>query len=145
MDKMISGKFLLRAAAVLFALFIVASLAILAIFGPRYGVYLLPPSPQQYTSDTIAYMDYGLYASTDEWAEARAEALAKAETVGSYEEAHAILEEAIKVAGGKHSAVVTEPSSAAGGADAQITGNCPVFMGEFIHRLVRHSQDIFRP
>ena len=29
-----------------------------------------------------------------------------------------------------------------GGADAQITGNCPVFMGEFIHRLVCHGQDI---
>ena len=121
MDKMISGKSLLKAAAALFVLFVAGSLAILAIYGPRYGVYLLPPSPQQYTSDTIAYMDYGLYASGDEWAEARAEALAKAETVGSYEEAHAILEEAVKVAGGKHSAVVAEPSSAAGDAEAQMT------------------------
>ena len=115
---------LLRIALILFAVFTVASLAILFTIGPRYGVYLLPPSPQQYAADAIGYMDGGLHASGDEWAAARADALQKAESVSSYEEAHALLDEAVKVAGGKHSAVqppAADKGDADEAADAQMT------------------------
>lgn len=121
MNKFISVKFLIRVVVVLSAVFIVGSLALLVALGPRYGVYLLPPSPQQYAKDAIAYMDYGLYASEDAWAAKREEALLKAESLGSYEEAHALLEDAVKVAGGKHSAVVPAPTSGSKSLEAPMT------------------------
>lgn len=109
MNKLVSSKFLLRAVFVLFAVFIIGGFAILGIFGPRYGVYLLPPSPQQYATDALNYMDFGIYASSDAWAAKKAEAQAKAANLSSYEEAQALLNEAVKVAGGKHSTVEPAP------------------------------------
>ena len=97
-----------KATRIVVAVLLVLVAAVVAgvmAFGPRYNIYLFPPSPSQYAADALDYMDFGIHASSDDWNRAKAEALQKAQSIGSYEEAHAILDEAIKVAGGKHSSV----------------------------------------
>lgn len=71
--------------------------------GPRYGIYLLPPSPQQYADDALTAMDQGLYASGERWRQARATAHEKTRDASSYAETLPALREALAVAGGKHS------------------------------------------
>lgn len=53
----------------------------------------------------------GLYASGDEWEKTRSETLAKAKSAGSYDECHVLINDALKVAGGKHSKLITAVES----------------------------------
>lgn len=78
------------------------------IFGSRFNLYLFPPSPKQYVADAVQKMDNGIYATGDEWAKARADALERAKTIDAYEAAYPILEDALFVAGGKHSEIVSK-------------------------------------
>lgn len=71
--------------------------------GPRYGIYLLPPSPQQYADDALTVMDGGLYATGEEWSRARSTAVERTRQTSSYAETLPALREALSVAGGKHS------------------------------------------
>lgn len=61
-------------------------------------------SPEGYVRHCVRLMDReALYADTPEWKIKKKEVLSSAKTIVSIDEAHALVEEAAKVAGGKHS------------------------------------------
>lgn len=72
-------------------------------FGPRFGVHLVPPSPQAYADEALRQMDAGYYAEGEEWTTARAEAVAATRGAESYADTLPALRKALAVAGGRHS------------------------------------------
>lgn len=80
-------------------------------FGPRIGIWLVPPSPERYGQDIVRMLDSGLYAHGAEWATARQEALDALASVHSFDEADAALADAVRVAGGHHSRIIPASSS----------------------------------
>lgn len=84
------------------ALILVAVLGLWKL-GPNYGIYLFPPSPQQYAEQALKQMDQGYYATGPEWEEARERAIEATRDADSYEATLPALREALAVAGGKHS------------------------------------------
>lgn len=75
-------------------------------FGPRYGVYLVPPSPAAYADAALGIMDGGYYATGESWRTARAQAVADTRDAKSYVETIPALRRAVVVAGGHHSKVM---------------------------------------
>lgn len=72
--------------------------------GPRYGIYLVPPSPTAYVEDALATMDArGYFTSDPEWPGTRKAALEQAKDAPDLAATHSALKAALKVAGGKHS------------------------------------------
>ncbi len=82
---------------------IVAGGALVWRWGPRYGIYLFPPSPAAYAEQAISKMGQGYFAEGDLWAEARAKALRQVSAANSYEATLPALKEALAVAGGPSS------------------------------------------
>lgn len=76
-------------------------------YGKNFGIYLIPPSPQEYVDTAIAFMENGIYANGEEWIGAKEKAKEAAKSCSSYEETYPIIQEALTVAGGKHSAINT--------------------------------------
>lgn len=85
-------------------------------YGPRFGVYLLPPSPERYAEIVIDRLDTGYYAEGPEWAAARAALVHAAPAATSYEELYPLIDAATRAAGGKHS--VFQPRETREGASA---------------------------
>lgn len=77
------------------------------MYGPRFGLYLLPPSAREYVDVALRYMDNGIYAKGEEWTKAKENAREAAKKAKTYEDTYAALDEAAHVAGGKHSRIVT--------------------------------------
>lgn len=101
--------------AVLLALVLAALLAVWRL-GPSYGIYLLPPSPQQYAQTALQRMDAGYYATGPQWDDARRHALDATADATEYTDTYPALTEALGVAGGKHS-FFQNPDEAAEPAD----------------------------
>ncbi|URZ87077.1 S41 family peptidase [Floricoccus penangensis] len=80
-----------------------ALFGILYLFGPKFNLYLSPPSPEKYGKIALNNMDEGLFAEGNRWKEAKENAKKELKGVKSYDDTQPILEKAIKVAGGKHS------------------------------------------
>ncbi|QGU01096.1 Peptidase family S41 [Corynebacterium kalinowskii] len=107
----------------IFAVILVAISTVGYIYGPALtGVftaktrYLIKPSPQKYGADALRVMEsMGIYANSDEFKAAKKQAKEDLKQAKSYEDTYEILRTAIKVAGGKHSNVITpennEPST----------------------------------
>lgn len=73
-------------------------------YGPLYGFYLVPPSPQRYGEIAIELMErQGMYASGSAWATAKKDAQKALETAQSYADTYPALEALVKKAGGQHS------------------------------------------
>lgn len=56
--------------SVLFSIiFLCVSLFIIFInkYGPRFNIYLTPPSPQEYVQVALNFMDSGIYATGATW------------------------------------------------------------------------------
>lgn len=88
-------------------LIICVLLAGLKIYGPNFGIYLFPPSTEEYVEYALKRMENGIYANCEEWEDAKVKALENAKAAESYEDTYELLNEAAKVAGGKHSAIIT--------------------------------------
>ena len=85
---------------------ILAAVAALVLrYGPSFGIYLIPPTPEKYVRQALSFADRGIYAGGGEWSGARSEVIRKAADCRSYEETYPVIQEALKVAGGKHSAI----------------------------------------
>jgi C-terminal processing protease CtpA/Prc len=82
-------------------------------YGPRFGVYLLPPSPQQYADVALDLMSGGYRATGPAWDAARQAVRTAAADADDYADLHAALAEAVQVAGGPHSALLTPDEAAA--------------------------------
>ncbi|MGO0154356.1 S41 family peptidase [Leuconostoc mesenteroides] len=94
--------------ASIFACFILSVILVIYIYGPNINVYLLPPSPKKYGKIAIQKMDrYGYFTKSDTWQKAKKKALEDMNTVHNYGQADAILQKIIKIAGGKHSQIMT--------------------------------------
>lgn len=85
-------------------------LAVIKMYGPNFGFYLVPPSVTEYVNIALNRMNNGIYANGEEWEKAKKNALNKAKSAKSYEETHDILDEAAGIAGGKHSALIDSQS-----------------------------------
>ena len=93
--------------AALLVLIIAVSFAFLQLYGPNFGIYLHKPGPQEYGERALAFMDNGYYSLSEDWREEKSAALEALQTVQSYEDTWPILREALSVAGGKHSRLIT--------------------------------------
>lgn len=97
------GRRILRALLLTTIAVVVAALVAAWQWGPRYGVYLVPPSPQAYADQALERMDAGYHARGEAWAKARAQAVADTRGAASYADTLPALRTALAVAGGKHS------------------------------------------
>ncbi len=92
------------------AVFLAAVVAMGVVFVSRYGrnfgIYLKAPTPLEYVEDALTFMGNGMYAGGEKWQNAKAAAREKAKTCTTYEETYGILQEALTVAGGKHSTIL---------------------------------------
>lgn len=89
------------------SLLVVSLLVLLAIWqlGPRYGLYLVPPSPAAFADDALQKMDQGYYAQGPAWEAARAKAVRDTRDASSHADTLPALREAVAVAGGRHSKI----------------------------------------
>jgi hypothetical protein len=85
-------------------------------WGPQFGLYLFPPSPQRYADVALELMEQGYHADGAEWEAARERALETAEGADSYAGLHDVLAEAADAAGGNHTFFLT-PQEAAEAVD----------------------------
>lgn len=89
-----------------FAFLIITMCGILFLnikYGPDFNVYLFPPTTQKYVEIALNKMDNGLYASGAVWEEKKASVLEQSSNLSDYAGTHDLLNEALIVAGGKHS------------------------------------------
>lgn len=77
------------------------------VVGPRFGLWVIPPSPARYTEVALDTLQTGYHATTPAWEAARDAARETGRTASTYEQTHAALKEATKAAGGKHSFFLT--------------------------------------
>ncbi|MDP4469150.1 S41 family peptidase [Staphylococcus hyicus] len=119
-----------------FSLIFIALLKI----GPLFNLYIVAPSTQSYVKIAINQMDmHGLYAKGDKWERAKDKALNDTQKAQDYKDTHTYLEEALKVAGGKHSFLYTKKEKMSQSGETQypkitlkndiLTIKLPGFMG----------------
>lgn len=94
--------------SVALAVLLALALAVVHVVGPSYGVWLVPPSPRAHGEHALSLMDQGLHAHGDEWDRKRAEALDAVATARSRDEVNEIIDDALAVAGGPHSFLLTD-------------------------------------
>lgn len=67
-------------------------------------IYIFPPSATRYGEIAIEIMDdQGYFINEEEWSKQKKQAMNELANISNYEEAYPIIEEALKIAGGKHS------------------------------------------
>lgn len=94
------------------ALIIAAALAVVAKYGPDFGLYLVPPSAERYGKDALATIGKnGIYSGSDEWKSTYEECLKMIENAESYEDTYPAIKKALSVCGGKHSMLMTKSES----------------------------------
>jgi carboxyl-terminal processing protease len=88
------------------ALFVVAALVgggfVAAPLLRTYGIYVVPPSPQQYAEYALDEMSHGLEATPDRYADVRAKTLSEVATATDYADTYGPLSEAATELGGPH-------------------------------------------
>lgn len=120
---------------------ILAAVAALVLrYGPSFGIYLIPPTPEEYVRQALSFADQGIYARGEEWSAARSAAMKKAADCRSYEETYPVIQEALKVAGGKHSAI-RSPEDLEDFVQAQALPECSLENGILTLRLPPYSMD----
>lgn len=91
-----------------FGCFLSIGILCLGLFGgflflaPRYGIHILPPSPQTYAESAIYKMDFALH-KPENWEEDKERARAQLKSAKTYEDTYPILGDLTQLAGGKHS------------------------------------------
>lgn len=103
----------LKILGTIFVLGIAAIIGLVHVYGPIVGaqfgkpIYIFPPSTERYVKDAVQLIGSGgYYAEGEEWEKQKEKALQQAEKVSSYEEAYPIIEESLKIAGGKHATLL---------------------------------------
>lgn len=75
-------------------------------FGPRVGLHVTAPSPQEYAAEALGHLEEGYHAEGEAWESAKAQVHSAADQATSYEQVWPALDEAAKVAGGEQSGLV---------------------------------------
>lgn len=87
--------------------------------GPRFNVWLVPPTPQRYGETVLTMLDGGLHASSPQWHDERERARTAIAQAATLEDVDAVLAEAVQVAGGPHSTLVPARTDATAPAPQQ--------------------------
>lgn len=103
---------------------VLAGIVFVSQVGPRFDIYIFPPSPQRYVKMALGKMENGIYAQGDRWMQAKRNAAAEAEDCKNYEETYALLRKALAVAGGKHSALLAQQSNQSAAQEQQMPTVC---------------------
>jgi carboxyl-terminal processing protease len=82
-------------------------------YGPRFGLYLVPPSPQRYAEVALEILESGYDARGPAWEAERARVVAAVEGASGYADLYEVLAEATAVAGGTHSSFLTPEETTA--------------------------------
>ena len=90
---------------IVFCILLVMAAALVTKYGPNFGFYVIPPTPIQYVREALSFADFGLYAQGEGWNAAKKDAIEKVANCRTYEETYPAIQEALLVAGGKHSAI----------------------------------------
>ena len=77
-------------------------------YGPRLGIWFPSPSPERYGNELLSWMESGVYADGPKWAEAKRAAAKGIKDAKSLQETETVINKALKVAGGKHSFILTK-------------------------------------
>jgi carboxyl-terminal processing protease len=93
------------------------------VHGPRFGVYLVPPSVQKYAEIAVERLDRGYHTDSAEWPAARAALLEAGAHASTYADLYPALGEAVAVAGGPHSRFI--PPGDASSADEVASAPVP--------------------
>lgn len=101
------------------ATLVAVALALGWVFGPRFGLYLVPPSAQRYADVALTEMDRGYYAQGPQWDAARNRAVEATRNASTYAQTLPALREALAVAGGNHSHLFESGESLASTATAR--------------------------
>ena len=89
-------------------MFLALALVAVHVVGPSFGIWLVPPSPRAHGERAIALMGQGLHAHGAVWDQKRAEALEAITAARSRGEVNEIIADALTVAGGPHSFLLTD-------------------------------------
>lgn len=88
---------------------IVIFIGFIWVYGPNFNIYILPPSAQKYGEIALDIIDKnGLYSNSKDWKEIKdfiKQDISKSKT---YDDVLEILNDKIKIAGGKHSFITTK-------------------------------------
>ncbi|WP_307224514.1 S41 family peptidase [Microbacterium arborescens] len=98
------------------------------VYGPRFGVYLMPPSVQKYAEIAVGRLDNVYHTDSAEWPAARAALLEAAARASTYADLYPALHEAVAIAGGPHSRFI--PAGEDGAADGAASAAAPVLASE---------------
>ncbi len=110
---------ILIAVLVVFALCLVGAGYLMVQYGPRLGIYLVPPSAEGYGKIALDFIDSnGVYAGEDGWEQTYSDCLAQLKNAESYTDTYEIIRAAAAAGGGKHSSL-TEPDTADSSADSE--------------------------
>lgn len=91
------------------AAIIIIAIALIIKFGPMFGFWLVPPSAESYGKTALETIQKnGIYASSDEWSKAYADALNEIKTASNYEDTYAAIQKALAAGGGKHSMLLSK-------------------------------------
>lgn len=126
----------------LVALIVVAA-ALLGVavvrWGPDFGIWLTEPSPQRYGEVALGHLDQGINASSEAWQDERPRVEQAISEATSIDEVDAVLSDAVKIAGTKHSflmmpdeaqeAVDEYEAPSVEENDGVVTVHMPAFMG----------------
>ena len=72
-------------------------------WGPNFGIWLTEPSPQRYGEVALGHLDQGINASSEAWQDERPRVEQAISEATSIDEVDAVLSDAVKIAGTKHS------------------------------------------
>lgn len=100
------------------------------VYGPRFGVYLMPPSVQRYAEIAVERLDGGYHAGSEEWPAARAALLEAAADAPTYADLYPELQEAVAVAGGRHSHFVPAGEGEGDATDVAASARTPTVRSE---------------
>lgn len=99
-------KKFLKISIVVIVVLALVSLFLIKTYGPNFNIYLFPPTVEEYVENAIKNMNNGINANSKEWANQKEKLLEESKNFEKYEDAHDSIEEAVKVAGGKHSFII---------------------------------------
>lgn len=98
---------IIKRVLLIFMTLLLVLVGLIYFYGPKFNLYLVPPSPRQYVKSALNNMDsLGIYTDSIEWQKTKKQTLQEAKNYKNYSETIPSLQKALKVAGGKHSFIV---------------------------------------
>lgn len=114
-----TGKKIIVALFAFMCVALCGALWVVVKYGPYFNFYIAPPSTQKYVQIALDAMGNGIYANGEEWEAKKASVLEEAKNRRDYADTYDLLNEALAVAGGKHSMLVVPEDGETDAASAE--------------------------